>query len=66
MKEGSLLALFVLLRFPNHGILFVLLVWLESFQWVGVNQDGLVMFRHTMQELLNMQQICQKLYQNQN
>jgi len=28
--------------------------------------NDLVMFRHTMQELLNMEQICQKNYQNQN
>ncbi len=56
-KEGSLFILFV------HHVKIsqpptMLLVLLQSPCWVGVHQDGFVMFRHTKQELLNIEPFC--------
>jgi hypothetical protein len=45
--------------------LVTLLMPLESLQWIGVHQGGCVMFRPTMQKLLNIEQNFQKNQQNQ-
>ncbi len=39
----------------------VLLVSLEISGWVRVQQGGLVMFRHMLQELLNIEQFCKRM-----
>ncbi len=53
IKQGGL---FVTLRSPQTTLPpIMLLVPLESPQWVGVYQDGSLMFKPTVQELLNIQ-----------
>jgi hypothetical protein len=45
---------------PNHSAPDVLLVPLESPWWVWVHQDGSALFKPMVQELLNIEQFCQR------
>jgi hypothetical protein len=44
----------------------MLLVLLESPQWVHMNWGGLVMFRPTLLELLNIEQFCERKFKKFN
>jgi uncharacterized protein (UPF0332 family) len=54
-----LFALFVVLRFPNHSPPIALLVQLEALN-EQVHQGCYIMFKPMVQELLKIEQLCQK------
>jgi hypothetical protein len=48
----------VTLRFPKPKRPHHALGTIGKPQWVGLHGDGFVVFRHTMQEILNIEQFC--------